>query len=487
MVVGSFLLTLILMFIMWIGIYLNPDSIWRGMKDVVLLIGMISFIFSQLNLCNLKFYVIPFIIILSTNFYLIRNELFMPQWSDLGTTYFVLILLFYIVIAPGLIGSFISDLISRYIKSKKMRLKIILPIIIGTTIFIIPKIVAERNSFYQSKSHAMTMGEPDLSVNANELNNTKITAFINHPISEGKNLIWCATMQMTWNELCNLFGEKVHFKEGNNIVNELNKKEVTKEDLDEETFVAIAGDENIDAFEKITEELKIKFGRDADPELMPVFQRGLFGYSYLFINMPFEWEFEKIDSPLQFKGEEIKTFGILMNEQKNDQEVRVAEQILVYDLKNEDNFIVELTTVKNNHKLILAKIPPNETLKKTIESVQQRISVSEAIELGMQKSFIVPILNFKILKDFQELTNKILNIKNKKYNGKKLALIQQLIRFKLDESGATLKSEATSFFCIDLQPDLIFDKPFLIMLKYKGSRNPYFAVWVDNPEILVKY
>jgi hypothetical protein len=32
---------------------------------------------------------------------------------------------------------------------------------------------------------------------------------------------------------------------------------------------------------------------------------------------------------------------------------------------------------------------------------------------------------------------------------------------------------------------LIFDGPFLVMIQKAGSQNPYFALWVDNAELLV--
>jgi hypothetical protein len=34
---------------------------------------------------------------------------------------------------------------------------------------------------------------------------------------------------------------------------------------------------------------------------------------------------------------------------------------------------------------------------------------------------------------------------------------------------------------------MIFDKPFLIVLERVGATAPYFAMWVDNPELLVPW
>ena len=33
---------------------------------------------------------------------------------------------------------------------------------------------------------------------------------------------------------------------------------------------------------------------------------------------------------------------------------------------------------------------------------------------------------------------------------------------------------------------MIFDKPFLIMLQRSDAKMPYFALWVDNAELLVR-
>jgi len=34
---------------------------------------------------------------------------------------------------------------------------------------------------------------------------------------------------------------------------------------------------------------------------------------------------------------------------------------------------------------------------------------------------------------------------------------------------------------------MIFDKPFLVVLRREGAKAPYFALWVDNAELLVPY
>jgi hypothetical protein len=37
------------------------------------------------------------------------------------------------------------------------------------------------------------------------------------------------------------------------------------------------------------------------------------------------------------------------------------------------------------------------------------------------------------------------------------------------------------------QHRMIFDKPFLLLMQRQGAKVPYFALWVDNAELLVPW
>jgi hypothetical protein len=63
----------------------------------------------------------------------------------------------------------------------------------------------------------------------------------------------------------------------------------------------------------------------------------------------------------------------------------------------------------------------------------------------------------------------------------------------MDEEGIRLRSEShLALGCAaHYEPKprymMIFDKPFLIMLKRVNANVPYFALWVDNPELLIRH
>jgi len=94
---------------------------------------------------------------------------------------------------------------------------------------------------------------------------------------------------------------------------------------------------------------------------------------------------------------------------------------------------------------------------------------------------LVPDLFWRISHRYTELEGK--SFKNAELRGQSLDVAQQDILFRLDRSGAELKSEA-KVFVLPVPTYFVLDRPFLIYMKKRGARDPYFAMWVDNAELL---
>jgi len=168
-----------------------------------------------------------------------------------------------------------------------------------------------------------------LEASAEELEHATVTPHLEHPIEPGRNAIYCSTFQLAWNEACACLGEDIHLENEPPMVGVLNKKKATRDDLDDASFIALAG--------------------------------------------------------------------------------RVHDGIIPRIKKSQEDLVI-----------------------------------------------------FKAL---------------------------QNIRFRLDEKGAELKSEAILRGGCAGGPEskriMVFDRPFLLMLRMKGRPTPYFAMWVGHPEILV--
>ena len=140
-------------------------------------------------------------------------------------------------------------------------------------------------------------------------------------------------------------------------------------------------------------------------------------------------------------------------------------------------------------EIVLSKILPGATLDATIAQVRQGIADPDArhIEkrLVSQESLVVPKLLVSIERQFSEITGRdVLG------TGMFISAAMQIIRFRLDETGALLESEAAIVSddgrrTLPGRRKFIFDRPFLIYLIERDADQPYFAAWVENAELMV--
>ncbi len=155
----------------------------------------------------------------------------------------------------------------------------------------------------------------------------------------------------------------------------------------------------------------------------------------------------------------------------------------VLDYISDNDFIIGLKSKSLKNEIILAKVNPGKTLLETITTVFGRIANVAPSLLEPGESLQIPKIDFNILHNYQELEDKLcLNNGLKDYS---IIRAIQSIRFRLDEKGALLKSEA-AIMLGGMPRNYIFNKPFLLCLREKGAKYPYFAMWVDNAELLLK-
>jgi hypothetical protein len=211
-------------------------------------------------------------------------------------------------------------------------------------------------------------------------------------------------------------------------------------------------------------------------------------YSYLFKNLEFEKPFERISRALPFGDERVSAFG--MDESTIGHE-EMLPQVTILDYQSRDDFVIELKTKSPSDRLILAKINPCQTLEETIRQVGERARF-KGCPAQHGDVLAVPKLNFDLTRSHRELQGR-LKLKNPRLP-KDLSIVKamQNICFQMDEKGVRLRSEASiSIGCGSPghpppQHTMIFDKPFLIVMRRQDAAGPYFALWVGNAELLIK-
>lgn len=337
------------------------------------------------------------------------------------------------------------------------------------------------------QDHDTLSGEAAVVARAEELSNTLVTSHLECPVPEGTNVLWCATFNVAWNELCDLVGGPIQLKPKEQNADILNRKQITADVIDPSSFVALAG-LGPETITRIKKELQERFSGAARPHSLPstIPEDVWLAYAYLFQYLPFEYAFTKMEYPFRFSEEPVASFGIqqyLPDSQQN--EALMARQVLVYDYRNNNDFIVELIPRNREHRIILACVPPENSLAELITEVYARISGKRPKRLAESGTLKIPVIDFEVLKHYSQFAGRQIVTSNPEINGTIIEIAMQSIRFKLDEKGAVLKSEA--LFASSASQDLIFDKPFLVLLMKRKAELPYFALWVANSELLSPY
>lgn len=332
-----------------------------------------------------------------------------------------------------------------------------------------------------------------LQANAADLQHSIVTPHLETPIEDGMNVLWCGTFQLAWNEACTLIGEELHLENEPAMVDVLNKKSFTKQDIDAESYVAVAGYVKDDIHGQIQRQLEETFGGKATPQIIPPIDpnpgpNDFIAYAYLFKNLEFPVPFERIEKPIVFGSEEVPCFGI--GEDVKEIQEKLRGQFVILEYQSEDDFVIEFKTKSEGDRVILAKLQPKPTLEATIAEVQKRSANPEPTQPAFLDVLKIPKLNFDVVRKYDELVGQTLIAKNPAIpTNLVITSAMQDIRFQFDEQGARLRSEGeltSKSLMSKIRHIMIFDKPFLIMLQRSNADVPYFALWVGNAELLVK-
>ena len=219
-------------------------------------------------------------------------------------------------------------------------------------------------------------------------------------------------------------------------------------------------------------------------------------FAYLLKSLPFAEAFDGQTGPLSFPNgsttAQVASFG-----------GPSAAQSLVHiaDYRTDEDFIIELKTESERDVMLLAKIPAESTMQATIDKVLERVTspnpLHKRFTLENQESLLIPKLSFNIMKSYGDLLGiEIVDSSFSKGRGPEIIIkAEQATAFVLNERGAKLESTAEidtmvgdGGFEEPPAPPKIrkfhFDRPFLLLLREQKSHEPYFAVWIENTELM---
>lgn len=334
--------------------------------------------------------------------------------------------------------------------------------------------------------------------NSSELKYTAILPTLNSPAAQNRNLIWCSSFQLAWNEFKNdIVQEPILLSSSQNLADLLNHAPQSKQDILDGDYYARAGFIKDNIIGTIQREMLQKFPGEPVPAFDDAASdTAIIAYAFIAANVRFKIPYFENDKEMLFtdstgKQTPVTSFGI--REEDDYAYYPLRRQIHILFNQHDSNYkltecAIDLYKDSSPNQIVLAMVEPKETLTETLayidEQHQKNLEKDYEAEFGPNDVLLVPNLFWKITHSFDELEGN--TIANPKYQGMPIAKAMQVIQFRLDRSGAEIKSES-KLYCKPGPTYYVFDRPFLIYIKKRDANYPFFVMWVDNAELLEKY
>ena len=301
------------------------------------------------------------------------------------------------------------------------------------------------------------------------------------------NKVWVGTFNLVWNDFMNdVIKGKIEFVDGESeLANELNKQSFKAEQLSENSYFKIHGQAvGEDLKNKIKTGIKQKFNEDSKL-IERIDWNDSNGYVlYAMLKKEFEFlePFSTAMGSMEFKNSEnrVKCFGV---DSSNKPEACKNVEILFYN--SEKDFAIKLKT-KDGEEVILYKTTgENKSFEENYNEIKkQQSNYSGKNTFEKEDILRIPFIKVNDEINYDELCGR--EIKNSNYYIKQAL---QTIDFELNNVGGSVKSEAvidaTQKSLVDKKRKMIFDSDFILYLKEENKEQPYFALKVDNTDVLV--
>lgn len=322
------------------------------------------------------------------------------------------------------------------------------------------------------------------------LEQTVVVPTLDTPIPEGKSAIWCASFQMAWNKMKSKVAMgPIQFKDKNETADRLNSSAASEKDLPPGSYYANSGLVKDGIIETIRKEMKEKF-----PEVpVPVFATdAVVAFEWLQTSLKFEHPF--LEDSVAFvaangKSSLMKGFG-----RTGDRHVRSQAELLFLAAngKPADGFSLLFRAIPQTIEIRISVIPRPKDLVGGLREIASRAADKEqrgSADRGIER-LAVPGMDWNIEHRFTELEK--LPINNLSVPNSWLEPAYQRNSFRLDRFGVELKSEAKMEEKKDEEKKrvrqkpvpILVDQPYLLELRLYGRDHPFFAMWVDNAELM---
>lgn len=287
------------------------------------------------------------------------------------------------------------------------------------------------------------------------------------------NYVWSIAMNLAWNELVeHQLGGSVrvdtHRPESREMVDALNTNIFTRELLDPAAYFIRSGMGPVElaaASAALLAEKQVETSLLNSMQLLP---GELFAYARIAKTLRWKADFRQVVG--MFSGQTVAAFSATGSALR-------GVELLDYGGNNSEQAVVRLTTEGDDDEIyLMAGYAPGRE--------EEMIARVVADEWPYQNYFdgsdrlLVPEVNLEVARNYDDLIG--LQLINPRVPQVFISDAKSETRFAMDHQGVRFVAEASIELTRSIPKKIIFDGPFLIVLKQTNQRLPYLIVGVNN-------
>ncbi len=357
---------------------------------------------------------------------------------------------------------------------------------------------------YISRRAAYTPPSATFAGSSELLQQTVIVPTLDSPCPPGKNVIWCSSFQLAWNEMKDkVVRAPLQVIGAEEMAARLNAAQPSADDLDPGSFYAVGGRIGDGIIGKIEKEMAKKFPSRKLPDLQKYASDpdGMLAYSYLSAKVAFQHPFRQVERKFVFAdsaGAEtaVEAFGVWNYSGRYD---KIRQQVeVMYHRRGGDRrasaggrptkeYVLDLCKDSRPYQVVVAFVELRDSLAGTLDYIRLQVDAFQQdqytrweTQLKKVDEVEIPEMVWRIDHQFQELSGKVVSNAGLPITG-----AMQTIEFRLDRTGVVLESDA--YVSVTAAPrEFLFNRPFLVYMQKRGAQQPFFVMWVDNAELLTR-
>lgn len=226
----------------------------------------------------------------------------------------------------------------------------------------------------------------------------------------------------------------------------------------------------------INQEVKAKFPHKKLPDLqLKLGKNDMLAYAYLAKAVQYQTPFAQ--TVMNFSGKKVKAMSATTS--------AMRANLALLDYHDNNDFVLRLRLKEPTEELYLIKGHDQASIKEIVALIN---TYKQEIALQSSDRFKAPFLSLLAKNTHPDLVGK--RFLNEGFENNIIGVMTENIQFQMDEIGASVENDAVISMLTMSAPgvkqpkDLIFDRPYWVVMKMNKAVSPYLVIHVRNSQLM---